>query len=111
MNVLEIGPAFERLKPGVGHTYSIDDDVMSITMHDGSTVTQAEIEADIAENGGFIEIRIQRSSLLSQSDWRLAPDSPLSDGDKEKWVAYRKKLRDLPATNSDPTKIVFPDAP
>jgi hypothetical protein len=26
-------------------------------------------------------------------------------------TAYRKKLRDLPATNADPTKIVFPDAP
>jgi len=111
MNTLEINEAIQRLKPGVGFTYNIDGDVLSITMHDGSSLTQAAVEADIAANGGLVEIRIKRDGLLVQSDWTQMPDSSLGDSDKEKWVAYRKKLRDLPATNSDPTKIVFPDAP
>ena len=27
------------------------------------------------------------------------------------WKKYRQDLRDLPASNSDPTKIVFPTKP
>jgi len=52
-------------------------------------------------------IRGKRNQLLKDTDWQAGTDVTMSDAQK----AYRKKLRDLPATNSDPTKIVFPDAP
>jgi hypothetical protein len=42
------------------------------------------------------------------------PDSPLSDSDKEKWVAYRTKLRNFPSTLNDTTvkeSITWPDEP
>lgn len=107
MNTLEIDDAIRRLKPGVGFTHSINLDVLSITMHDGSSLTQAAVEADIDANGGLVEVRIERDSLLAQSDWTQMPDSPLSDSDKGKWATYRTKLRELPAQS----KIVFPDAP
>jgi hypothetical protein len=52
-------------------------------------------------------IRGERNQLLRDTDWQAGTDVTMSDAQ----TAYRKKLRDLPATNSDPTKIVFPDAP
>jgi hypothetical protein len=51
--------------------------------------------------------RAERNQLLRDTDWQSGTDVTMSDAQ----TAYRKKLRDLPATNSDPTKIVFPDAP
>jgi hypothetical protein len=52
-------------------------------------------------------IRGKRNQLLKDTDWQGMSDVTMSDAQ----TAYRKKLRDLPATNADPTKIVFPDAP
>ena len=52
-------------------------------------------------------VRGKRNQLLKDTDWQGMSDVTMSDAQK----AYRKKLRDLPATNADPTKIVFPDAP
>ena len=52
-------------------------------------------------------IRAKRNQLLKDTDWQGMSDVTMSDAQ----TAYRKKLRDLPATNADPTKIVFPDAP
>ena len=52
-------------------------------------------------------IRNLRNQLLKDTDWQAGTDVTMTDAQK----AYRQKLRDLPATNSDPTKIVFPDAP
>ena len=52
-------------------------------------------------------IRGERDRLLKNTDWQGMSDVTMSAKQK----AYRKKLRDLPATNADPTKIVFPDAP
>jgi hypothetical protein len=52
-------------------------------------------------------LRAKRNALLKDTDWQGMSDVTMSDAQK----AYRQKLRDLPATNADPTKIVFPDAP
>ena len=52
-------------------------------------------------------VRGERNQLLRDTDWQGMSDVTMSDAQ----TAYRKKLRDLPATNADPTKIVFPDAP
>ena len=42
------------------------------------------------------DLRNLRDNLLSQSDWRVMPDSPLSDDKKAEWIAYRQELRDVP---------------
>ena len=52
-------------------------------------------------------VRGERDQLLKDTDWQGMSDVTMSDAQK----TYRQALRDLPATNSDPTKIVFPDAP
>ena len=52
-------------------------------------------------------VRGERDQLLKDTDWQASSDRTMSDAE----ATYRQALRDLPSTNSDPTKIVFPDAP
>ena len=61
----------------------------------------------VAPDETMDSIRGKRNQLLKDTDWQGMSDVTMSDAQ----TAYRKKLRDLPATNADPTKIVFPDAP
>jgi hypothetical protein len=43
-------------------------------------------------------VRLARNFLLSETDWAIGIDSPLSEEDKQLYLTYRSKLRDL--TNS-----------
>ncbi len=45
-------------------------------------------------------VRDLSSSLLTESDWTQATDSPLSGSKKAEWATYRQALRDMPA-NAD----------
>ena len=46
-----------------------------------------------------------RNVLLRESDWTQFTDSPLSDSKKMNGKNYRQKLRDLPATESNPENL------
>jgi hypothetical protein len=65
-------------------------------------------EAEIPDDWKWERLRLYRDDLLKASDWRMVSDSPWN---KETWATYRQALRDLPTTNSDPSKIVFPNQP
>ena len=53
-------------------------------------------------------VRAKRDQLMAACDWMAMPDSPdISDA----WTTYRAALRNLPASQSDPDDIVFPDPP
>jgi hypothetical protein len=56
----------------------------------------------------FDQIRLWRNAELSATDWTQIPDST---ADKTAWAEYRQELRDLPAQNENPKKIVFPTRP
>jgi hypothetical protein len=53
-------------------------------------------------------IRNWRNAELSACDWTQLADS---NANKAAWATYRQALRDLPASNKDPKKIVFPTRP
>jgi len=55
----------------------------------------------------FDEIRSKRDQLLSETDVHALSDRNITDAMKK----YRQDLRNLPASNSDPSKIVFPSKP
>ena len=58
------------------------------------------------------EFREWRNKLLTESDWTVLPDSPLSADKQAEWKTYRQKLRDLPANTSSPYRVdVRPDLP
>jgi len=41
-------------------------------------------------------LRQDRNSLLEGSDWRLLPDSGLTDAERTAWTTYRQELREFP---------------
>ena len=55
----------------------------------------------------FYEIRDKRNDLLRETDVYALSDRNITDEMKK----YRQDLRDLPASNSNPSKIVFPTKP
>ena len=65
-------------------------------------------QVDIPDEWRWERIRFHRDELLKKSDWRMVDDA---SWDKSIWASYRQALRDLPTTNADPSKIVFPNEP
>lgn len=63
---------------------------------------------DLDDEVRWERIRIYRDFLLKDSDWRMVEDACW---DKTLWAQYRQELRDLPQTQKDPSKIIFPSAP
>lgn len=43
----------------------------------------------------LIVLRQHRNVMLSQTDWRIMVDSPLSKDEQAEWLEYRKYLRGL----------------
>ncbi len=58
---------------------------------------------------GLGEVRKIRNSLLIESDWRATVDYP--GADKDDWLEYRQKLRDLPQDYPDMVGLTFPSEP
>lgn len=54
--------------------------------------------------------RSARNALLSQSDWALLPDSPLTDEQKNEVIVYRQALRDISSHAEFPDNQ-FPNKP
>lgn len=74
----------------------------------GQPVITPRSESDtlliLAEN-----YRLQRDSLLKDSDWTQLPDAP--NDTKTAWATYRQALRDLPQQSGFPNNITWPTAP
>ena len=56
------------------------------------------------------EVRSNRDSLLSESDWTQFNDSPISGSTLTDWQTYRQSLRDI-TNQSDPYDITWPNRP
>ena len=65
------------------------------------------------------ELRLVRNRLLSESDWTIMEDSPLSESKKTEWKTYRQTLRDITKTAKpkisklrlDLESVTFPEKP
>ena len=55
-----------------------------------------------------VEIRSQRNTKLTESDWTQVADAPV---DRAAWAAYRQALRDITSQAGFPWTITWPDAP
>ena len=71
-------------------------------------VSADENANEVPDQYFFDRLRIWRDRELAASDWTQLADST---ADKPAWKTYRQALRDLPAQNADPKKIVFPSRP
>lgn len=53
-------------------------------------------------------LRRRRAVLLERCDWTQVADAPV---DRAAWRKYRKALRDITKTTTDPTNVKWPEAP
>lgn len=54
------------------------------------------------------QVRQQRDRLLTECDWRSLPDAP---GDRDAWIEYRQKLRDMTDQQGFPEIFDWPTPP
>lgn len=55
------------------------------------------------------DIRAERDVLLRESDWIAMPD--VQHPQKEAWLEYRQKLRDLPSAFHTAADVIWPTPP
>jgi hypothetical protein len=91
-------------------------DIISVNVQTGERTERNHTQAEKDEltamqpttDEKWVTIRSKRDALLHETDWASLADSPaISDA----MTDYRKALRDLPASESNPDDIVFPDRP
>ena len=75
-----------------------------------------EEEAELAAQAEAADLdlgfgRSQRNGRLSSCDWTRLDDATLGDHTAEEWATYRTALRDLPATYSRVSEVVWPEDP
>lgn len=71
----------------------------------------APIPAVPTEEQQEMQVRAQRNSLLSLSDWTQLADAPLTAEQKQEWAEYRQALRDVPEQAGFPEAVVWPSTP
>ena len=58
------------------------------------------------------DLRIERDTLLTQTDKYVIPDWPHASVETANaWVTYRQALRDIPSVTEDPANPVWPVQP
>ena len=57
------------------------------------------------------QIRANRNSLLSQTDYLMMPDYPIESDRLAKVKTYRQALRDIPEQSGFPRTITWPEKP
>ena len=60
------------------------------------------------------DIRFERTSILTNCDWTIIADAPLSADMVAKWKTYRQELRDITkqaSFNNDQPSVTWPNQP
>lgn len=83
----------------------------------GKEIWDNRDDLEIAEYEGLpdeilaIQIRAKRNSLLSETDYLMMPDYPISEEYRDKIKLYRQQLRDITEQEGFPNNVVFPTLP
>jgi len=75
----------------------------------GWVIVGEEAEAAIASAADLEWERAKQ--LLRDSDWSVLPDVPMTAGERDSWIEYRRALREIRLQAGFPTEIVWPAAP
>ena len=78
---------FVAADPGGSTSYWVVDEAAETVVNN-----QAQADADALESS-WDNLRRERDSLLTSSDWTQYNDSPLADEAKTSWSTYRQELR------------------
>jgi|TARA_R100001460_G_scaffold26413_1_gene53402 hypothetical protein len=101
MNVVEsltaLGMTAYRVDGGPTNEQEYNDQVF--ILNDQTKPTWNEIQTKWSSISSVVlgaPVREQRNTLLADSDWTQANDSPLAAEKKVEWATYRTALRNLP---------------
>lgn len=72
---------------------------------------QRELDAVESERLAWTMLRAERNARLAASDWTQAIDAPTTVVQRKAWQAYRRALRDLPASLTSPSDQPWPEPP
>jgi hypothetical protein len=75
-----------------------------------AVVDMTQEEIDSVKSIQWEDVRRDRNSRLSESDWTQLNDAPLTTEKKSEWVSYRQSLRDI-TLQSDPFNVNWPVKP
>lgn len=103
-------------------TYVVDgsddnDGIVSVSVRNAynngelNIVEFPENEEDHEYSRKKSEIIHRRNLLLSESDYLMMVDYPISDEKKQEIKVYRQALRDIPQQDGFPDNIIWPDKP
>jgi len=73
-----------------------------------------EVEGTLPSSGESSPSDIEwnkAKGLLIDSDWSMLSDVPMTVGDKQKWIEYRKALREIKLQEGFPDTISWPAKP
>ena len=113
VNIVEWDGDVSKWSPPSGQTaVAIGTSAVGIGMtYTGAGFIIPTVGDELTPDEYWTEIRGERDALLAASDYRVLPDSPLSDSKLAEWKTYRQALRDLPANTSDPSDPTYPTKP
>jgi hypothetical protein len=75
----------------------------TINLKTGDALTQATRDK-------WTMVRVDRTAILTSSDFTQLADAPITAEKRAEWVIYRQALRDI-TTQTDPFSIVWPTSP
>lgn len=57
------------------------------------------------------EVKAMAKQLLSDTDWSMLPDVPMTVAEKQDWIEYRRRLRNIQLQPGYPENTAFPQQP
>ena len=70
-----------------------------------------EVVVEIEEIDPEVLVKNRAKELLSTTDWVMLPDVPMTVGQKQNWIAYRRALREVKNQSGFPQTVQWPVAP
>ena len=103
----DVGATGPYYKPSYDElTEELKWDVDSLQWNITPKKVTAILEVDI-----WIQIRSQRNAKLLDTDQLMYSDYPITESEKDNLLEYRRLLRDLPSTITDPYTANWPSPP
>ena len=92
-----------------------DDNDITLTIRkaikNGDLDVADYVKPTVDVEGLATKIRIQRNSLLKQTDYLMMSDYPIESDRLAKVKIYRQALRDIPEQSGFPRNITWPEKP
>ena len=100
------GKWFTKFIAGPVFTDTTDSEGAVTTAADNEAAYKAGIDSTAGTN-----VRTERDTKLTATDWTQLADSQLTDEVKATWATYRQALRDLPSASGFPHTMTWPTEP